>query len=493
MLKKNDKVCVDITDYTDDGLGIGKADTDEGTFTLFIKDTAIGDRVETAVTKLCKGYGYGRLLKVQKPSPDRIQPLCPVASRCGGCTLRHIGYKAQLEWKAKRVSDCMFRIGGLKAGKDYKIYPVAGMEEPERYRNKAQYPVGMKDGSIVTGFFAGRTHSVIPSEDCLIEPEAFGEILKTIKAYAQKKCLSVYDEQSGKGLIRHILIREGMGGSQIMVCIIVNASPGEKCLAVFDGLSEILGKQPEIKTFLLSHNTERTNVILGKKETVLFGDGRIKDRIGTKEYEISARSFYQVNPGQTGVLYEKVRESAKLTGREIVWDLYCGTGTISLFLADRADAVYGVEVVESAVEDAKRNAVLNGTENVYFYCGKAEDIILYDNDPDRPGIFYKCRGTQDDASLQNNKRAEKKTGLPRPDVIVVDPPRKGCDAQLIDTITGSRAVRVVYVSCNPATLARDAALLSKGGYKPVSLQPVDMFPHTTGVECVAVFELSDVF
>ena len=463
MIKKNDKVCIDITDYTDEGLGVGRVNTGEGTLALFVKDTAIGDRVEAVVTKVCKNYGYARPVSVLTASPHRTDPGCSVASSCGGCSLRHISYSAQLVWKEKRVSDCMKRLGGLVPGKDYKSLPIAGMAEPVRYRNKAQHPVCRRKGRTVTGFYAGRTHTVIESEDCLIEPESFGEILKIIRDYADRNNISVYDESTGNGLIRHILLREGMGGAELMVCIIVNAAPGDRRLAVFEGLSQTLSKIPDIKTFILSHNTARTNVIPGRKETVLFGDGCIRDRIGTKVYEISAGSFYQVNPRQTEVLYEKAAGAARLTGEEVVWDLYCGTGTISLFLAEGAKRVYGVEIAESSVKDAVRNAALNGIENTLFYCGKAEDIVIAKPEED---------GT------------EKNLSLPPPDVVVVDPPRKGCDGKLIETIIRSGADRLVYVSCNPATMARDIRLLADGGYRLEELQPVDMFPHTTGVECV---------
>ena len=460
MLKKNDRLTIDITDYTDEGLGVGKAVTEEGTFALFVKDTAAGDRAEVIVTRLNKNYGYGKPVRVLEPSPDRVDPECPVASCCGGCTLRHISYEAQLKWKQKRVSDCMERIGGLTAGRDFEYLPIIGMKVPGRYRNKAQYPVGVKSGHVVTGFYAGRTHSVVASDDCFIEPERFGEILKIIREYAQEHNIPVYDEETGQGLIRHVLLREGMNGGEIMVCIIVNAEAGDKTLPRFERLSRKLESIPEVKTFLISHNTAKTNVILGKDETIFFGDGRIRDRIGENVYEISAKSFYQVNPSQTRVLYETAKEMSGLTGEEVVWDLYCGTGTIALFLADRAKTVYGVEVVEDAVEDAKRNSALNGIGNAEFYCGKAEDI-----------------GSD--------------VHLPPPDVVVVDPPRKGCDARLIEAIGGSGTGRIVYVSCNPATLARDAKLLGELGYRMEKLQPVDMFPHTTGVENVAMFMRAD--
>ncbi len=483
MIKKNDKVCIDITDYTDEGLGIGRAKTSEGTFTLFVKDTAIGDRVEAVVTKVCKTYGYARLLSVTKPSPDRTDTGCPVASPCGGCSLRHISYEAQLKWKQKRVTDCMSRIGSLAAGEDYELRPIAGMDDPARYRNKAQYPMGVKEGRIVTGFYAGRTHTIIASDDCMIEPRAFADILAAIRTFAERNSLSVYDEETGSGLLRHVLLREGMDGKELMVCVIVNAPPGDKRFLVFEELVRELKEIREIKTILLSHNTKRTNVILGEKETCLYGEGRIRDKIGENVYEISARSFYQVNPAQTKVLYDKTTVAAGLTGKETVWDLYCGTGTISLFLAGKAREVYGVEIVSAAVEDAKRNAALNGISNAHFACGRAEDIIIDDSEPDLKLSGRQVRGSQELHGEGDNTDLQ----LPPPDVIVVDPPRKGCDGKLIETIAGSGAKKLVYVSCNPATLARDAGMLAGRGYKLKTLEPVDMFPHTTGVECVAEF------
>lgn len=488
MIKKNDKVFIDITDYTDEGLGVGKVVTDEGTFTLFVKDTAVGDRAEISVTGVKKSFGYGRLLSVLTPSPDRTDPECPVASRCGGCTLRHISYEAQLDWKEKRVSDCMKRIGGLVPGKDFKLLPVKGMDRPYRYRNKAQYPVGVKDGRVVTGFYAGRTHSVIDSEDCLIEPESFGGILKVIRDFAEKNNIPVYDENTGKGILRHILLREGMGGDEIMVCLVVNAAPGHKSLSAIERLSSGLKRFPEVKTFLISHNTLSTNVILGEKETVIFGSGRIRDRIGDRVYEISARSFYQVNPAQTKVLYDTAAEYAGLTGTETVWDLYCGAGTIGLYLADKAKTVHGVEIVERAVEDAKRNAALNRVSNASFSCGKAEDILISADVSETGGAEPVKSFTSTNSLRQSSGRAmNRRIHLPYPDVIVIDPPRKGCDGKLLDTIAESGTARVVYVSCNPATFARDAAVLAEKGYRLERLQPVDMFPHTTGVECVGEF------
>ena len=476
MLKKNDIVNVKITDYTQEGLGVGKT---EG-FPLFIKDSAVGDELEVKVTKPGKSYGYARLEKIIIPSPDRTDPVCPYSGKCGGCQLRHITYSAQLVWKADRVENVMRRIGGVTAGEDYEMMPAVPAGNTDRYRNKAQYPVGIRvnEGKkeIVTGFYAGRTHSVVPCEDCLIEPEINAGILQEIRTFADKRNISVYDEKSGKGLLRHVLIRNGFYTGEIMVCIVVNALPGER--DKYTDLPDLAGSLSRIKgvvSVMLNFNRKKTNVILGDKESLLFGKDFIQDKIGEKIYKISAASFFQVNPEQTVRLYKKALEYADLKGNEIVWDLYCGTGTISVFLADKAGMVYGVEISGDAVNDAKENAKLNGADNVLFFRGKAEEIVI-DN------------GVGNDTKMAGKKNSDDgMIKLPSPDVIVVDPPRKGCDGALLDTIKNSGAKKLVYVSCNPATLARDTAVLSGHGYKIHRLTPVDMFPHTTGVECVAEF------
>ena len=456
MINKNDRFTVDIIDYTDEGLGVGKVKLPgtESFLTLFIKNTAVGDRVITEVIKLKKSYGYGRLIEVIKPSRDRRDPVCKVFGKCGGCQLRHISYEAQLSWKEKRVADVMERVGGVKAGKDFVFFPIIGMSDCQRYRNKAQYPVGKKDGKTVTGFYAGRTHSIIPASDCLIEHKDNAAILKSIRDFWDREGLSVYDENTGEGMLRHILIRTGFATNEIMVCLVVNSKKTVKNRIL--ELADILSKNSKIKSFLVNYNNKKTNVILGGKEEVIFGKSYITDCISDLKFKISAGSFFQVNPVQTVKLYEKALEFADLSGEETVWDLYCGTGTISLFLARKAGFVYGVEIFEKAVGDARENAVLNNINNVSFLCSDAQEMSL-------------------------------NTDVDNPDVVVVDPPRKGCDEKLLATIVQSGAKRLVYVSCNPATLARDTALLTESGFVLDKLQPVDMFPETTGVECVALF------
>ena len=455
-IKKKDIYTVTITDYTDEGLGVGKVNLPgtESFFPLFIKNTAIGDVLEAEVMKLKSGYGYARMVNLVEASPDRKDPGCKVFGKCGGCRLRHIRYDAQLEWKEKRVADVMERVGGVKAGVDFELMPVIGMDDTLRYRNKAQYPVGEKDRKAVTGFYAERTHSVIPVEDCLIEHESNRDILKVIRDYIDKKKIPVYDETRGEGVIRHVLIRTAFARDEIMVCLVVNA--GKEIIGKLGELADILKDNKSIRSFMVNYNTRNTNVILGDREDVIYGESYITDSIGDLQFRISAGSFFQVNPAQTIRLYEKALEYCELQGDENVWDLYCGIGTISLFLAQKAGSVLGVEVFEKAVENARENAALNAVSNVSFICAKAEDVVL-------------------------------DSGIERPDVVVVDPPRKGCDGKLLETIAESGAKRLVYVSCNPATLARDTAVLRELGLSLLKLQPVDMFPETTGVENVALF------
>ncbi|MBS4900279.1 MAG: 23S rRNA (uracil(1939)-C(5))-methyltransferase RlmD [Clostridiales bacterium] len=462
MIKKGDIVTLEISDYTGEGSGVGKINVQgtESLFPLFVSNTAIGDIVEAVVTKVNRSYAFASILKILEPASDRVDPVCLVTGRCGGCTFRHISYDAQLKWKESAVENTMKRIGGIESS-DYELCPIIGAEDRDRYRNKAQYPVGTfidkKTGKrhTITGFYAGRSHRIVESEDCLIEDRFNAVILKSIREYADKNHISAYNENTGEGLLRHVLIRTAYHTGEIMACLIVNAKRSDEMrYRSLYKLADQIYEMEGVVSVLLNFNNRKTNVIMGDEELILKGKSSITDHIGENKYEISARSFYQVNPLQTEKLYDKVLEYAGLTGNETVWDLYCGIGTISLFLARHAKVVYGVEIVSAAVEDAKRNAALNGIENAFFYLGKAEDVS-----------------------------AE----LPEPDVIVIDPPRKGCDEKLIETINRSDVKKLVYVSCNHATLARDAALLKEKGWKLEILQPVDMFPQTSGVECVAKF------
>ena len=448
--KKNDMVTVEIKDMGHDGEGIGKA---EG-YTLFIKDAVIGDLVEAKVMKAGKNYGYARLMQVLKPSKDRVEPKCSCARACGGCQLQALSYEKQLEFKEKKVRGNLERIGGFS---DLEIEKVIGMEHPWRYRNKAQYPVGKdKDGKIITGFYAGRTHSIIPNQDCLLGAEINETILEKVIAYMEENHVTPYDETTGRGLVRHVLIRCGYQTGEIMVCLIVN---GRK-LPAAEKLTDSLREIPGMTSISLNVNTKRNNVILGEEVINLWGQAFITDAIGEVKYQISPLSFYQVNPIQTEKLYETALEFAGLTGKETVWDLYCGIGTISLFLAKKAKQVYGVEIVPPAIADARKNAALNGIENAEFYVGKAEKVLP--EKYEQEGIFA--------------------------DVIVVDPPRKGCDEAVLQTMLKMKPERIVYVSCDSATLARDLKRLCEEMYEVKRVAVCDMFPQGVHVESIVLLQ-----
>ena len=455
-LEKNDIVRLTISDIGTDGEGIGKVDG----YTLFVKDAVIGDTITARVIKLKKNYGYGRLMEVIEPSKDRVEPVCPVARQCGGCQIQQMSYDAQLDFKRKLVEGNLRRIGGFP---DINVLPVIGMDEPYHYRNKAQYPVGRdKDGNVVIGFYAGRTHCIIDNQDCAIGARENVKILTAIRDYINENKVSVYDENTGNGAVRHILIRKGFHTGQVMVCIVVNGEslPQEdKLVAKLTGLELWENEGGNIYSVMININRENTNVILGDRCRTLWGKDYIEDSINGITFQISPLSFYQVNPVQTEKLYGKALEFAGLTGNEVVWDMYCGIGTISLIMATRAKKVYGVEIVPAAIENAKNNARINGLDNAEFYVGKSEEIA--------PEL------------------AEQGAV---PDVIVVDPPRKGCDEALLDTIVKMQPERVVYVSCDSATLARDLKYLAARGYEVKTVQPVDQFCHT--VHCETVVKLS---
>lgn len=463
-MKKNDTAAVKITDIGVNGEGIGKVDG----YTLFIKDAVIGDTVEAKVMKAKKNYGYARLMKVLSPSPDRVTPRCAFARKCGGCQIQEMSYGRQLAFKEQKVRGNLERIGGFsKDLLDRVMEPVLGMEEPFGYRNKAQFPFGTdKEGNPVTGFYAGRTHDIIPNTDCALGAPENREILEIILGFMKKYQISPYDENTGNGLIRHALIRCGSSTGEIMVCLVVN---GEEIPHV-DALIDRLAEMPGMTSITLSPNTRRTNVIMGDSFKVLWGQGYITDYIGNIKYQISPLSFYQVNPIQTEKLYSLALEYADLKGGETVWDLYCGIGTISLFLAQKAGKVYGVEIIPQAIDDARKNAEINGIENAEFFVGKAEEVLP--------------RWYQENEGAEAVFRGERSRG--RADVIVVDPPRKGCDEALLDTIVKMQPERVVYVSCDPATLARDLKVLCGKGYELEKVRAVDMFPMTVHVETVVL-------
>ena len=447
-MKKDDLIEVTIEDLSEEGTGIGKF---EG-MTFFIKDAVIGDRVRAKIMKLKKTYGFARLMEVLTPSPDRVEPLCPVARQCGGCQIQAMNYEAQLAFKTRKVENNLKRIGKFE---EIPMESIIGMEDPFHYRNKAQFPFGKnRDGKIITGFYAGRTHSIIENTSCHLGKEVNEEILEKILAWMNAFHVEPYNEATGKGLMRHSLIRCGFRTGEIMVCLVINGRkiPGEEALV--DSLKII----PGMTSISLNVNKEKTNVILGREVINLWGRPYIEDYIGEVKYQISPLSFFQVNPVQTERLYGKALEYAGLTGEETVWDLYCGIGTISLFLARKARKVYGVEIIPDAIEDARRNASLNGFTNTEFYVGKAEEVL-----PEK----YEKEGV-------------------RADVIVVDPPRKGCDENLLSTMVKMQPERIVYVSCDSATLARDLRYLCDNGYELKRVCPADMFPQTVHVETVVL-------
>lgn len=468
---KNDCVELTIEDIGVSGEGIGKVDG----YTLFVKDTVIGDVVRVKIMKAKKNYGYARLMDIIKPSKDRVEPACPIARQCGGCQIQAMNYNAQLKYKQKLVKDNLLRIGGLTEGADYEMCEILGMDTPFRYRNKAQYPVGEdKDGNIVMGFYAGHTHSIIacPDDDCMLGHRDNAFILNAVKEWMKEYRVRAYNENIHKGTVRHVLIRTGYHTDEVMVCLVTKKMLRKEAA---DGLVKAIQKlKLNVASLVVNINKEDTNVILGKECITLYGRPYIEDYIGDIKFQISPLSFYQVNPKQTEVLYNKALEFAGLKGNESVWDMYCGIGTISLFLAKKAAKVYGVEIVPQAIEDAKNNAKINNIDNAEFFVGKAEEVV--------PAFYKKQTGVQSD----NDSTDSKEYDMTRPDVVVVDPPRKGCDKKLLDTIVSMSPDRIVYVSCDSATLARDLKLLVECGYKVEKVQPVDQFGNTVHVETVCL-------
>lgn len=519
LLGKNQEFELTIEDMGNEGEGIGHIDG----MAVFVKDTVPGDVARIKLIKVKKNYAYGRLIEVIHPSAYRVNPICPHARRCGGCTMMHVSYEKQLAWKQDKVKNCLQRIGGI-ADIEGKMEPIIGMDEDSipadgldfssegirkgeisdqkedfpaiRYRNKAQFPVRTdKEGRLAIGFYAGRTHSVIDTDRCYLQDEVNDEIIKRLRRFMEEFAVEAYDEEQHTGLVRHILTRVGRKTGEVMICLVINGDEltGRKRRKMFRGQEsagsaesilpgERQGRReksvsrdgqpinveqefvncmadiPGITSISLNVNEEKTNRILGTHCRTIWGKDYITDYIGEIKYQISPLSFYQVNPQQTEKLYRKALEYADLQGNERVWDLYCGIGTISLFLAQKAGKVCGVEIVPEAIEDARMNAGINGIRNVEFFVGKAEEIL---------------------------PKQYAKTGE-YADVIVVDPPRKGCDAVVIDTMIQMAPKRIVYVSCDPATLARDVKMLAAAGYEVERVCAVDQFSHGGHVECVVL-------
>lgn len=446
-MNKNDIFDLEITGMTHEGLGVGKKDG----LAVFVQGAIDGEAVRVKVIKLAKNYAVARVESWIRKSPGRQEPFCRAYKRCGGCSLQHMTYSKQLEFKHRVVKDNLERIGGFK---EIQVNPVIGMEIPIHYRNKAQYPVGMGEKGPVAGFYARYSHEMVASDNCGIQDTASEAVRNAVMEKVKEFGYEPYDESTGKGLLRHIITRVAHSTGDIMVVLVVTS---EKIPHLDRLVKHILQANPQVKSIVLNLNTRRDNVILGDKVTTVYGEDTLVDSLGPFQFHISPLSFYQVNPVQTVVLYEKAVEFAGLTGNETVYDLYCGIGTISLFLAGRAKRVIGVEVVEEAVHSARRNAELNRIDNIEFHTGLAEEIV--------PALY------------QAGKKA---------DVVVVDPPRKGCDPVLLETMIQMQPERIVYVSCNPSTLARDLKYLAGNGYAIAAVQPVDMFPWTIHVETVVL-------
>ncbi|MCQ4935941.1 23S rRNA (uracil(1939)-C(5))-methyltransferase RlmD [Anaerotignum propionicum] len=445
-VEKNEIYEMTIDALGSNGEGIGRIDG----FTIFVEGALPEERIKVLILKIKKSYGYGKLVEILSESPYRVKPHCPVAKTCGGCQLQHLSYEGQLEYKAKKVKDDLERIGGIK---DIGDVPILGMEDPWRYRNKAQFPVGMgKAGATEIGFYAKRSHRIVDSSVCFLQDTVNDEIIAVVREFMDEFKISAYDEEKHRGLVRHILTRVGKNSGEIMVCIVING----KKLPNGEVLVERLRKIDGVVSIVLNVNKQQTNVILGEKVITLWGKSSIEDTLGGISFEISPLSFYQVNPTQTEVLYSKAVEMADLNGEEIVLDLYCGIGTISLFFAKKAKKVFGVEIVPEAILDARKNAEQNDIQNVSFEVGAAEVVI--------PKLF-------------------EEQGISA-DVIVVDPPRKGCDEILLNTIASMKPKKLIYVSCNPATLARDVSILTEKGFHVKGVQAVDQFPMTTHVEAI---------
>jgi len=448
-LKKNEIITLEITDITNEGNGVGRADG----MAVFVPETAVGDVLKVKIVKVLKNYCFGIVDKIITPSADRIEVDCPHFPKCGGCSFRHISYESEAKLKEKFVYDAFTRIGKIQT----EFMPILSCENPDRYRNKAQYPVGVSKEGSICGFYAKRSHRIMSGNECMLLPEIFGETAKYIVDYINQNNISGYDEQTRKGLLRHIFIRQGYHSKELMICFVVTKDIDQKLMPLCDMLKE---KVSDIKSIVMNINSENTNVILGKKTVTLYGSECISDIMCGNTIDISPQAFYQVNTCQAEKLYEQAAEFACLSGNELLIDLYCGAGTIGLSMADKEKKLIGVEIIPQAVENAKKNAKRNGIKNAEFICS--------------------------DAGKAAAELAKKNT---KPDVIVLDPPRKGCDNQTLEAVVKMNPDKIVMISCNPATAARDCSILSENGYKVEKVRAVDLFPRTAHVECLILLSL----
>ena len=447
-MKKNEEYIVNIIDNGFEGEGIAKVDN----FTIFIPGAIKGEKVKIVIVKVTTSFAYGKILEILEKSNDRVENIdCSTYKRCGGCNLRHIKYEETLKLKKNIVQNLVNK--NLK--EKIEVKDTIGMENPFNYRNKAQYPVGLdKEGNPVIGVFANRTHEVIEIKECMIQNKESEKIAKYICEFAKENNISVYNEEKQKGILRHIVIKVGVKTKEIMCVLVLN---GRKINNEEKLVRELIEKFPTIKTIVKNINMQNTNVILGKENINIYGEGYIYDKLGDYTFKISPLSFYQINPIQTEKLYNLALEKAELAGKEILFDLYCGIGTIGIFMASKSKEVYGIEIVEQAIEDAKENCKINNITNAKYYAGDTEKLLT--------------------------DLIEKQKIIP--DVVVVDPPRKGLDKTTIENIKNIESKKLIYISCNPATLVRDLSYL-EDKYEVKEIQPVDMFPFTSHVECVAV-------
>ncbi|MDR1537063.1 MAG: 23S rRNA (uracil(1939)-C(5))-methyltransferase RlmD [Clostridiales bacterium] len=454
MLDKNDVYELRIDGLTSECDGVGRVDG----MAVFVEQALPGDVVKTQIVKAKKSYAHGKLIELIRPSPDRVEPPCPVYRRCGGCSLQHCSYSGQLKLKRQKVADAMARIGGFA---DLAIPEAIGMDEPFRYRNKAQFPVALENGEAAIGFYARRSHSIVQVDSCLIQAKICDAVISSVKEYMSITQLEPYDELTHSGLLRHIAIRTGGCGAdeEVMICLVVNGTTIPDALL----LKRICLKNvPGLKTIVLNKNTKRSNTILSMENEILLGSGFIRQNVGDLLFELSPLSFFQVNSAQTKPLFDVISDYAGLTGSETVIDAYCGAGAISLYLAGKAKKVYGVDIVDDAIKDANRNMKLNGISNAEFIAGAAEAVL--------PEL------------IENGAKA---------DIVVADPPRKGCEPKVLSAVMDLSPEKIVYVSCDPATLARDAKILCQGGYRLEKLQPFDMFPMTSHVETIVLLQRRD--
>lgn len=446
-IEKNKDYEIEITGMGHDGEGVGKI---EG-FTVFVPGAITEEKAQIKIIKIEKNYAIGKILNIIQKSKYRIEPKCPIYTKCGGCNIQHLSSEGQLKFKRQRVIDAITRIGKLE---NVKVNEVIGMDKPYRYRNKVQLPVGIKNEEIQIGFYSPRSHDIIDLNTCYIQDESADKVIELIREWIKEYKIDTYDEEKGTGVIRHIMIRKAFRTGDIMVVLVTNTDE----LNFKNELIDLILKNVENVTSIIHNiNKKRTNVILGSVCKTIWGKDTITDYIGNFKFNISPLSFFQVNPVQTEILYEKALEYAALDGTETVFDAYCGAGTISLFLAQRAKKVYGVEIVPEAIENAIENAKNNNVSNAEFIVGEAEKII--------PSLIEK--------------------GI-KAEVVVVDPPRKGCDIELLQAIVKMSPQRIVYVSCDPGTLARDLGILNNHNYKTIEVQPVDMFPQTMHCETVVL-------